>query len=325
MRLLYVALTRAREKLIITGIDRNFNKSVQSKEKMLEISGQKITKNISQKAKSYLDWLEMVNLADEKMKALIEVFTYSKNDKFKIERKESESKENFELEVKEINPEIDKILKWQYPYKALTQIEGKSSVSKLAKEENNEQTEFEIPKPKFLLGELPLTKAEIGTTVHLIMQKLDFKQKYTIDKIEELLEELKQKEIITEKQKAAVPKQKILMFTKSNIFKELSLAKEVYKEQPFYINIPLDELYKIESDEKILVQGIIDLYYISQNGNLVLVDYKTDFVPDNDEQYLIQKYSNQLNLYKRALEQALNRKVDKVYIYSTYLEKEISL
>ena len=158
-----------------------------------------------------------------------------------------------------------------------------------------------------------------------VLENQGVTEEKVIDKIEELLEELKQKEIITEKQKAAVPKQKILMFTKSNIFKELSLAKEVYKEQPFYINIPLDELYKIESDEKILVQGIIDLYYISQNGNLVLVDYKTDFVPDNDEQYLIQKYSNQLNLYKRALEQALNRKVDKVYIYSTYLEKEISL
>ena len=180
-----------------------------------------------------------------------------------------------------------------------------------------------MKKPKFLEGELPLTKAEIGTTVHLIMQKLDFKQKYTIEKIEELMENLQQREIINEKQKIAVPKQKILAFTQSEMFKEISKAKAVYKEQPFYINIPVKEIYGIESEENILVQGIIDLYYISENNEIVLVDYKTDYVPEKNENYLIEKYKEQLNLYKRAIEQALGKKVDKIYIYSTYLGKKI--
>ena len=82
-------------------------------------------------------------------------------------------------------------------------------------------------------------------------------------------------------------------------------------------------MYECNSDEKILVQGIIDLYYITKQGEIVLVDYKTDYVPENDENYLIEKYKGQLNLYKRALEQALGKKVDKTYIYSTYLDKEI--
>ena len=71
------------------------------------------------------------------------------------------------------------------------------------------------------------------------------------------------------------------------------------------------------------MQGVIDLYYIDQNGEITLVDYKTDFV--KDEQDLVKKYKLQLELYKKALEQALNIKVSKVEIFSLYLNKEIIL
>ena len=157
------------------------------------------------------------------------------------------------------------------------------------------------------------------------MQKLDFKQKYTKQKIEQMLEELEQKQIITTKQKQSVPKKKILAFTQSELFKDISKSVKVCKEQPFYINIPVKELYESTSDEKILVQGIIDLYYITENNEIVLVDYKTDYVPEKQEQNLIEKYQGQLSLYKRALEQSLQRKISKIYIYSTYLEKAIKL
>ena len=100
-------------------------------------------------------------------------------------------------------------------------------------------------------------------------------------------------------------------------------AKEVEREKPFYINIPAKEVYKQDLEEKILVQGIIDLYYITQENKLVVVYFKTDYVENRNEQILIDKYRTQLELYKRALQSALNRNVDKVYIYSTYLEKEI--
>ena len=88
----------------------------------------------------------------------------------------------------------------------------------------------------------------------------------TMEKIQDLLELLEQKKIITTKQKEAVSKEKIYEFTRSKIFAELAEAKEVYREQPFYINIPVKELYEIKSEENILVQGIIDLYYIKKNN-----------------------------------------------------------
>ena len=324
MRLLYVALTRSREKLIITGVDKNLKESIETKTEMLQTSDGKITKTIAKKAKSYLDWLEAVYLSDDKIKELIDVYEHKKNENLTAETLENEE-QIIEIEKREVNPKINEILTWEYPYKDLTKIEGKSSVSKLSKKIENAETNFEIKKPRFLVGELPLSKAEIGTVVHLIIQKLDFRQNYTMKEIEDLLEKLEQKEIITTKQKQAIPKQEIQKFTNSDLFKEISEAKEIYKEQPFYLNIPVKELYESDSEESILVQGIIDLYYITKEGQVILVDYKTDYVLEGNEDYLKEKYTPQLKLYKRAIEHALNKQVDKTFIYSTYLSKKIEV
>ena len=157
------------------------------------------------------------------------------------------------------------------------------------------------------------------------MQKLDFKEEYDLEKINALLEKLIAKKIISNTQKEAVSKEKILKFTQSELFKELKNAKEIHTEEPFYINTPVKEIYDNNLEENILIQGIIDLYYIDKDNKLVLVDYKTDYAPENDENYLIEKYKNQLELYAKALNQALNKKVSKVYIYSTNLNKVIKI
>ena len=192
--------------------------------------------------------------------------------------------------------------------------ENKDSVQKL---------EIGLPKPEFLKKqeESQITSAQKGTLVHLCLQKLDEKKEYTINSINELINELLTKKIITQKEANAISPYKILAFTRSSIWKELQHAKQIEKEKPFYINIPAKEIYNQEIEEDILVQGIIDLYYINENDELVLVDYKTDYVENGKEAELIHKYNKQLELYKNALEESLNRKVNKVYIYSVYLEK----
>ncbi len=157
--------------------------------------------------------------------------------------------------------------------------------------------------------------------MHLVLQKLDTNIDYDKKKIEDMLSKLEEKKIIEEKEKKAIDIDKIYNFTKTSIWQELKCAKVIEREKPFFINIPVAEVYNEEIDENILVQGIIDLYYITDNDELVLVDYKTDRVKEEAE--LIEKYKEQLELYKKALEKALNRKVDKVYIYSLYLNKEI--
>ena len=134
---------------------------------------------------------------------------------------------------------------------------------------------------------------------------------------------MKIRKIITQKEAESIPINVLLKYTKSNLFMDLKEARKVYKEEPFYINIPANEIYEERKDleENILVQGIIDLYYIDKDGNIILVDYKTDYVQEEKE--LIEKYKEQLELYKNAIEKALNQKVDKTIIYSTYLQKEI--
>ena len=103
-------------------------------------------------------------------------------------------------------------------------------------------------------------------------------------------------------------------YVSSDLFKELLSAKEVHKEMPFYMNLK----YK-DTDESILLQGVIDLFYISEDDKLVLVDYKTD--RNVDENILKERYLNQLEMYKLALKKSLKRDVDKTCLYSTYLNK----
>ena len=155
------------------------------------------------------------------------------------------------------------------------------------------------------------------------MQHLKINEEYTKEKIDELIENLLFKKKISSIEAENIDANKILNFTKSNLWKDVQKAKLVEREKAFYITIPIKEIYENDIDEDMLVQGIIDLYYINEEDELILVDYKTDYIQEKEE--LTEKYSKQLDLYKRALEEALNKKVSKVYIYSTCLNEEILL
>lgn len=341
MRILYVALTRAKEKLIITGIKKDYQKDL---EKMLEQveryskCNEKINPILVKKYKKYLDWILLVYYYDnDKTKEMINLKLHKKQDL--LTKLKKEEKENINvtkiLEEKEIDhdqiEEIEKVLNYSYPNQLATIIPTKTSVTNIKQMQQKEvyESKIELPKPEFLKEdkEEKLTGAQKGTLIHLCLQKLDEKKEYDLQKIKDLISELEQKQIITKKEVENINPSKILGFTKSNIWKELKHAKEVYKEKPFYINIPAKEIYEEEIEESILVQGIIDLYFIDKQDNLILVDYKTDYVEKGKgkENELINKYKKQLEIYQEALEQAYNRKVFKKYIYSTWLGKEIEI
>lgn len=336
MRILYVALTRAKEKLIITGLEKDYKKSIYKKEDLLNTykdteKDNKINKNIILKYLTYLDWLELVYLNSKKeLEDILSVNVYKKDELTKDMFKEEKAEEvDLEEKLDEIKlsreAEIKEKLNWEYEYKTANNILSKSSVTKIKsmKLDLNEEETSEYNVPEFLKEQKEITAAQKGTLIHLILQNLDEKISYDSDKIEELLQHLVDKKIITDKERKAIEIDEILEFTKTNIWKEMQNAKEVQKEKPFYINIPAKEIYEEDIEEEILVQGVIDLYYVTENNELVLVDYKTDRVQGEAE--LIQKYSTQLQIYKDALEKSLHRKVDRVYIYSTYLGKEISI
>ena len=320
MRLLYVALTRAKEKIIITGVEKDLQKALENKQKELDMydGAQKIPLNLVKKSKTYLDWLEYVYLFNKEKNIIEFNKIVLENEKTK---EENDNKKEKKIDVikdisKEQKEEVNKKLTWKYKYIESTKIEGKTSVSAIAKYgEKNIQI---VEKPKFMQNIEILNKAEIGTLMHLILQKLDFRENYNEKTLNDLIQKLIYLNIVTEKQSQYIDKKRLLEFTKTELFKEIQNAKEIYKEQPFHMSV-IDENTK----ESILIQGIIDLYYINQNNEIVLVDYKTDYVEKNNEQELIEKYKPQLKIYKKAIEEALNKNVEKVYIYSVYLNKEI--
>lgn len=369
MRILYVALTRAKEKLYITGTMNDYEKEIEKMKIQVERyskNGNKINQILIKKYKKYLDWINLVYLYEKgNTKDLIEYNVLEKEEIIKkckrIEQEEIDVVKMLEehKKDKEEIKKIEEILNFEYKHKLATTIPTMSSVtqikqmqdnikgSKVGKEDKEESTEklnksnllkenkagkehkeetaVTFDKPKFLKEdkEDKLTNAEKGTLVHLCMQHLNEKVEYNLEKVKELVEELERKAIITPKEKENINLYKILEFTKSNIWKEMKKAKKVYKERPFFINIPAKEIYKEEIEEKILIQGIIDLYYINENDEIILVDYKTDYVERGKEQELIEKYKKQLELYCKAIEEANKKQVSRIYIYSVYLGREI--
>lgn len=358
MRVLYVALTRAKEKLIITGVSNDFTKQTEDIEKQASIyprKNGKINSILVKKYKSYLDWILLVYLYEkENTNNLIELNKIEPSQIVSAQKQQTQENNSNKivkiLDEKECNQQLLENIKnkieFEYQNKLATTIPTKSSVTKIKQmkekqvgvdiesledteiiEEGLKVKEITFEKPKFLQEEkdTKITSAQKGTLIHLCMQKLNPKEEYNLQKIKDLIQNLQLKQIITEKEAETINLYKILEFTKSNIWDDLKTAKEIYQEKPFYINVPAKEIYEQDIEENVLVQGIIDLYYIDKDDKLVLLDYKTDYVENGKENELVKKYKKQLDLYKEALEQALNREVDKVFIYSVYLGKNIEI
>ena len=327
MRILYVALTRAKDKLIIVGTSKDANKDLEDKRQELSKyyklkKPEKLNPEIVEKYRSYLDWLELVFEYNEKNQMKLNI--YNKSDLLKIDSNEEteEKKEKTDL-INEINnhkidkekyEKIDRLLNFKYLYEKDIELPTKTSVTALKQEKTISKKVPSFAENKDISG------ARKGTIIHLILSKISNEKK--LEEVENLINGLVNKNIITEEEKKAINMNIINNYLNSDLYLELQKAKVVKRETPFYLNINSNEIYE-GTDEKILVQGIIDLYYINNKDELILVDYKTDYLKNNEEQELIDKYITQLKLYNIALEKALKRKVDYTYIYSTYLNKKI--
>ena len=337
MRILYVALTRAKEKLIITGTSKDHRKELEKKKDLLKVYSSKdgkINPILLKKYISYLDWIELVLLSSEDMKKMINVNEYTKKDIVEKEEAKEIVLREFDFEKEIDYKKYENEFSWEYGHKVATELPIKSTVSKI-KEMQNEGIDFDdLGKkdvgiaeivPKFMENEEVVSASRRGTLMHLFMQKLDLKTNYSKEQLNSLKEELVYKNIISEEEAKSINIDKALKFFDSKLSQRIKNAKCVEKEKAFCIKMSAKDIYENTTDESILVQGIIDLYAITENEEVILVDYKTDFVEYGNEQLLIEKYKNQLKIYKKALEEALDKKVTDVYIYSLYLNKEIKL
>lgn len=369
MRVLYVAFTRPKEKLIITGSSRDINKSINSWSNGID-SKQPISKYKILKGKSYLDWImssvlkhkDLENIREMAEVELENIDDHPSKWKTKIWYKEDvilENKEDEEDEsVRDIlenldvtvpnTPYYDEIkekLDYKYKYEICTTKPASISVTEIKKIQNSYEEELTedlfnnqivLKKPLFMQEEIEdkITGAERGSIVHLIMELLDFNKINTIDEIKEQINIFIKKNIITEKQSTAINSYKIYKFFKSDIGQRMLKSAFVKREQAIYAQIKLKDVYIYEDlindgslnydDESIMLRGIIDAYF-EEDEKIVIVDYKTDFVNDENREEVINRYKKQLDLYAEVVKNLTGKEVKEKYIYLFGIDEGVSI
>lgn len=351
-RILYVAMTRAKEKLILSGVCE-FEKALESEGD----EGGRISLYRLEKARSYLDWIIPAVLEGGGFREETVPGTQNREDVPVDVRIFTEEELGFKEAVhdqadvvagdvlynwdagREYAPLLKKRLEEQmdyvYPYEDEGKMKLKFTVSELKKrsvlaEEAGEEmyTEPEVVPliPEFLKEEETLSGASRGSAYHKLLELLDFARGYDRESLMAEVEKFKEEGRLTRDMAECIRPEDILHFLQCRSGQRMAKAAgkgKLYKEQPFVLGVDASEIYPGEkSGEIILVQGIIDVYFEEEDG-LVVLDYKTDRVKTGKE--LAEKYHAQLDYYAQALEQLLQRPVKEKIIYSFTLEEEISV
>ena len=353
LRVLYVAMTRAKEKLIMTGTDRYLDKKLERFSDIKRTAGQ-IPFTILSTADSFLDWLlmslsgklsESALLSDAGAETgLMTVRSYSVADLVGVEiehqaEKKLSKEELLNFDCARIYDEayaagISAAFAYRYPHTADIGLHTKLSVSELKKQGqliDDEESTFLPTIPAFLLEESGKKDqgggAFRGTAYHRALELLNFPGMKTISDVEMALDTFRREKYMDEESLSLLDAGILWNFLSSPLGRRMSAAQAkglLYKEQQFVIGIPAREMEVCSSDELVLIQGIIDAYMEEEDG-LVLIDYKTDHVVRGRESLLTERYGIQLEYYKRALEQMTGKKVTEKIIYSLTLQEEIVL
>ena len=368
MRILYVALTRAKEKLIITSsikdIEQNMHKwsSNISTEKM-------VSKYDILNGKNYMDWMMPAIIKHKDLEDIRETYNLSTSISMEDESKWSVktwSRDDIDFEkhekegIREVlntmdlyehdteyYEQIEKKLNFEYPYLGVVKKAASISVTEIKKrqEEYEEQDDSlglykhktTLKKPKFLSESQKtekITGARRGTIVHLIMEVLDFEKINTESEIKAQIQDLIKRRIITEKESQVLSPRKIMRFFKSPIAKRMLSSKFVKREQKIYTQIKMNDIYlndeifknnrETYENELVMLRGVIDLYFEEDDG-LVILDYKTDFVDENNKKEIIHKYKKQIEIYADVLSKLTGKKVKEKYLYLFGIDKQVKV
>ena len=399
-RILYVALTRARDKLIMTGYFKGF-KNAKGKLSTLgeliknaaSVEGQQLPTDIITQANTYLDWLIMgfarhldggnplrvaieyegptyFDLPDKKCRIKVEVHDGSLYGDLDYKADIDETTINKVRELKAVNAvelpqEIEDRFNYSYPYSDATRRTAKISVSELKRRFQERELEagtidtlnepivtvdtgakravsdailgqaikLDIRnaddlansvfgrKPQALQSEEDvLTGAQWGTLMHEAMQWLPLAQ-YTQVSLTKELDTLVTKGTFTEEERNLLSDTSLYKFFSSDLGKRLINAKRIERELPFSMLFEGKRVYDtLEDGEDLFLQGIIDTAF-EENGEWILVDYKTDRVKSGED--LIKRYKIQMDLYKEALQRLTGMPVKACYIYSFRLHDAI--
>ena len=342
LRILYVALTRAREKLIIIILDNNYQKRFDYWASLLNVNlkENKLKKNIPayliKQAKNYEDFFilallrhpeskkiisnnNIISLTDKIPQIIINQVNFNQENILDGSNNQNNiSNNNIIKPNQDIINIIKKRVDYNYYFKNLTSVPSKLGVSDIAKKDLVLKFSFE-KKPK-LFYKNNLTNAERGNILHKFMQFADYKQA-KLDLNSECLRLLNQ-EFLSQEEYENLDRERLSKFFNSELYNIISSADKVYRELRFVYPISTSQLNYFDPQEinhdNIIVQGIADCVIENQDG-IIIIDYKTDKINHIEELY--QKYSDQILIYQEALSEIFHKKSNKSIIYSFYLNK----
>lgn len=355
MRILYVALTRAKEKLIVTGTVGDMEKALARWAEGVNSLGNKVPEYQILKGSNFLDWICPALLKHRDCSKIREVACshgispegiiddtskwdiklWNREEVLLADMTDQEaaagSDRVMDMDGSIYGEEVRRRLDFNYPYMMSSKLPAKLSVTELKRmfgtmlDDEYAQNIFVPPlikKPSFMEGKTGLSAAEKGTAMHLVMQHINLDKVPEHEYITSIIERMIAQEFMTFEQGDAVDIEKITEFFRSPLGTRLIMSGNAKREVPFYMQIKGNEVYRDlpgenYDGEKIILQGIIDCYFEEDDG-LVLIDYKTDYVPEGNTDKIKDKYRLQIEYYTKALESITGKKVKERYIYLFY-------
>lgn len=361
LRILYVALTRAQEKLVLIGSAAKLHTKIKEVALKTNQAEDNLPPGLVLGSASYLDWLLLALSRHQDIQSLLHEIgapipletlptdsTWTINlhydlqdqsDERQISFPEREALKNSQCLLPTENaPLIPPLLLWEYPYSNAVGKPAKTSVTELKRriewlEREDTLPELSSPKiprrtsaerPRFVQEALGLTPAEKGTRLHSLMQHINFRQAFNLESLENEVQRLIAKGLLPSQNLTELPLSGIVALVNSPLGDRIQKAQIVHRELPFSAMILAKELLEDWSnvDESILIQGVVDLL-IEEADGFVLIDYKSDRL--NLEEDFRHRYAHQLELYVKALSPILPKPIREVWLYSFHLSRSISL
>lgn len=339
MRILYVAMTRAKRKLILTGL-------IKSEE--LEAGMRASIQAQKWRAGSMMDWILPIMAEQfqntDKIWLKARLFSWSDIEELFNAREREEAAFSYRHFMEEYvegqdSSLIKKAFSHVYPNMEATKWKRKYSVSELKSLSqitlpNEESVVYEPDEeeriiPQFLKEEREeVGGAAKGTIVHKIMEMLPFAKIQTKKQLFDWITDLEQnypesKQISAKWLYRGI--EAFLFSEQGEKIRKMDEAGKVKKELPFTVGLPVSLINQdTEAEDTVVVQGVIDAC-ADMGNHLCLIDYKTDQIKEGEEQQLLDRYGNQMLYYKAALEQILEKRVSEIYLYSFSLKKFISV
>lgn len=326
LRLFYVAMTRAKEKLFLVATVKNFEeKGLLTQEKFEQYNGS-VPSALASKANSLLDFILMSCPASSKLYDSYyinetDIQVSQAFDELAGEERKQQLLDILEKETPIDVSYVDELFK-PYHHEAATKVFATLSVSEIKEIEQAffEPTETQhVYEPRFLNDQdAVLQGTRFGTLMHKVLMHIPLLETIQLSDVNSFIQELCVKHVIQDQDMASIDAKKIFAFTQTRLYQRMVLAnkkKSLYQEQPFVLGV-------YEEEDLRMIQGVIDVFFEEEN-EIILIDYKTDYVKVGDEERLLKKYGVQLGYYKQAIEDILHKKVKEVYIYSLTLGKEL--